>query len=132
MLANRMDELERINAFLEECAVAWKLPARLVLSLNLAIEEAFTNIVQNAYTDNAPHDILLEIETRDNELVMTVTDDGIPYDPTKRSDPDIGLSAEERPVGGLGIFLINQTMDKVSYVRSNDKNQLTMTKNIKP
>lgn len=129
-LANRLDELTRISTFLEGCAEAWDLPMPLTFSLNLVLEEAFTNVVQYAFKDKESHEILLITEKREDEVVITMIDDGVPYDPTEKSDPDINLSAEDRPIGGLGIFLIKKTMDKVDYYRKEDKNHLIMTKKI--
>ena len=129
-LANRLDELTRISTFLEECAEAWNLPMPLTFSMNLVLEEAFTNVVQYAFKDEKSHEILLITDKRSDEVVITMIDDGVPYDPTEKSDPDINLSAEDRPIGGLGIFLIKKTMDKVDYYRKEDKNHLIMTKKI--
>ncbi len=129
-LANRIDELTRISAFLEETTEQWDLPMALGMSLNLVLEEAFTNVVQYAYTDKEQHEIELLMEKSGKELIVTIIDDGQPYDPTKKTDPDINLNVENRPIGGLGIFLIKKTMDNVAYERKNDKNHLIMTKNL--
>ncbi len=129
-LANRIDELSRINTFLEECAEAWEFSMPLTMSLNLVLEEAFTNIVQYGYTDEDEHFIELLLENGDNQLIIKLIDDARPYDPTAQSDPDINLEAKDRPIGGLGVFLIKKTMDEVSYYRKDDKNHLIMTKNI--
>lgn len=129
-LVNRLDELTRISTFLEECAEAWTLPMPLTLSLNLVLEEAFTNVVQYGYNDKEEHDIEIHVEKQKDKLIITLIDDAVPYDPTAKHDPDINLSAEDRPVGGLGIFLIKKTMDEVRYERKDNKNHLIMTKNI--
>ncbi len=129
-LTNKIKELTRISIFLEETAEQWELPMTLGMSLNLVLEEAFTNVVLYAYTDENKHDIELMMGKSADELTITIIDDGQPYDPTKKADPDINLAAEDRPIGGLGIFLIKKTMDEVSYERKNDKNHLVMTKKI--
>ncbi len=129
-LTNKIDELTRISTFLEETAEQWELPMALGMSLNLVLEEAFTNVVQYAYTDNEQHNIELLMEKSDNELIITIIDDGQPYDPTKKEDPDINLAAFDRPIGGLGIFIIKKTMDEVAYERKNDKNHFTMMKKL--
>lgn len=129
-LANKIDELTRISTFLEETAEQWELPLVLSMSLNLVLEEAFTNVVQYAYTDEEKHDIELLMEKSGNMLIITIIDDGQPYDPTKKTDPDINLDVENRPIGGLGIFLIKKTMDEVTYERKNGKNHLIMTKEL--
>lgn len=129
-LANKIEELTRISIFLEETAEQWELPMALGMSLNLVLEEAFTNVVQYAYTDDNKHDIDLLMEKAEDELTITIIDDGQAYDPTKKTDPDINLAAEDRPIGGLGIFLIKKTMDDVAYERKNDKNHLIMKKRL--
>ncbi len=129
-IANRLEELTTISAFLEECADAWELSMPLTLSLNLVLEEAFTNVVQYGYSDKEEHEIEINIEKIENKLIITLIDDANPYDPTAKSDPDINLSAADRPIGGLGIFLIKKTMDEVHYEQKDGKNHLIMTKNI--
>ena len=129
-LANRIDELSRISSFLEECADQWGMSMPVTMSLNLVLEEAFTNVVQYAYIDKSEHEIDLVIEKNGNELEITLIDDGEPYDPTEQKEPDINLSAEERPIGGLGIFLIKKTMDDVKYFRKDEKNHLVMAKKV--
>lgn len=129
-LDNKIDELTRISTFLEESAEQWEIPMVLGMSLNLVLEEAFTNVVQYAYTDKEKHDIELLMEKSGNVLIITIIDDGQPYDPTKKTDPDINLDVENRPIGGLGIFLIKKTMDEVTYERKNGKNHLVMTKKL--
>ncbi len=129
-LTNRIDELTRISSFLEECADRWGISMPVTMSLNLVLEEAFTNVVQYAYSDNNEHEIELVIEKKDNELEIILIDDGKHYDPTEQKEPDINLAAEDRPIGGLGIFLIKKTMDKVHYYRKEDKNHLVMVKRV--
>jgi anti-sigma regulatory factor (Ser/Thr protein kinase) len=101
------------------------------MHLNLAIEEAVSNIILHAYK-NYPENEQIEITATLNEdkLVFTITDYGDEFDPTKIENPDITLSTEERPLGGLGIFLIKQLMDEMEYKRANGKNVLIMSKKI--
>jgi serine/threonine-protein kinase RsbW len=129
-LSNRIDELTRISSFLKKCADQWGIHASVMLSLNLVIEEAFTNVVQYAYSDNHDHHIDLIIKKKDSELEITLVDDGKQYDPTEEKEPDINLSANDRPIGGLGVFLIKKTMDNVSYFRKDNKNHLVMVKKV--
>jgi serine/threonine-protein kinase RsbW len=129
-LTNRLSELSRIQEALEANAERFGVPEAMIMSLNLAIEEAFTNIVNYAYTDQEQHTIGICISRKEKALTITLTDDGKPYDPTQKDDPDIELPAEKRQVGGLGIFLIRKIMDKVEYERIDNKNNLILTKNI--
>ncbi len=130
-LDNKISELDKIRNTLEEMVAVWGLSPQIGMSVNLAIEEAFANIVNHAFTDNKPHQIRFRFQMADNQLVISITDDGQQFDPTKKEPPDINLPAEERPIGGLGIFLIQKIMDKVEYNRIDHTNQLTLTKRIK-
>lgn len=129
-LENNIEELRRISNFLEECAEAWSLSMPLTMSLNLVLEEAFTNIVQYGYNDKGKREIELLLEKKGQEVMITLIDDGQFFDPTAQEDPDTGLAVEDRPIGGLGIFLIRKTMDDISYYEKGGKNHLVMTKKI--
>ncbi|MDD4032441.1 MAG: ATP-binding protein [Bacteroidales bacterium] len=129
-LRNRVEELTRVEAFLEELATEWDLPVKLILNLNLALEEAVTNIMFYGYDDEEVHTILIDFTRQDDLLTISIMDDGHAYDPTARPDPDITLAAEDRPIGGLGIFLIKKIMDQVEYERKENKNYLTLNKRI--
>lgn len=130
LLSNQLKELDTIAGFLDEIASLWQLPAQLIMTLNLVLEEAFTNVVQYAYDDNARHDVELLFEKSGDMLRITLVDDGKYYDPTQTPDPDISLSAGERPIGGLGIYLIRKMMDEVEYERKGNKNVLAMRKRL--
>jgi serine/threonine-protein kinase RsbW len=103
----------------------------LRFKLQLSIEEAVENVVNYAYKGGIGW---LEVGTNldNNSLILTVElrDAGVPFNPLKKADPDITLSAEEREVGGLGIFLCKKMMDSINYKYENGNNVLTMTKNI--
>lgn len=131
-LVNQLDQLETISRFLDELAEAWDLSIPFVMKLNLVLEEAFTNIVNYGYQDNETHEIVLVFEKHNERLLVSLIDDAMPYDPTIAPDPDINLSAEERKIGGLGIFFIRKMMDKVSYQRMGSNNVLKMEKVINP
>jgi serine/threonine-protein kinase RsbW len=129
-IVNQIGELVRIEAFLEELGDTWGFPMPLVMSLNLVLEEAVTNIVQYGYDDTGEHFIDLIFGLEGDLLTITIIDDGHEYDPTAKEDPDITLPAGERPIGGLGIFLIRKIMDTVVYQRKANKNYLILTKKI--
>jgi serine/threonine-protein kinase RsbW len=127
-ILNRTEEIERITIFLEELQPEWNISDQLVLSLNLVIEEAVINTINYGYDDDKEHRIELSFILRQGELSVTICDDGHAFDPTIQKEPDVTLSAEDRPVGGLGIHLIRKLMDKVEYRRENKRNYLTMIK----
>ncbi len=129
-LRNDMQELDTLSSFLEKLADSWSLSIALIMSVNLVLEEAFSNIVNYAFDDGGVHLIKIVFSLHDNMLDMRIEDDGKPWDPTTAEDPDINLPLEERAVGGLGIFLIRKTMNEVAYERIAGKNILRMTKYI--
>lgn len=97
--------------------------------IRLAVEEAVENVVRYAYSEGMGW-IIVKTEIENNILILTLRDEGVPFDPLKKEDPDITLSAEDREIGGLGIFLCKQLMDKVSYVYENHCNVLQMEKKL--
>lgn len=101
----------------------------LLFKIRLSIEEVIENIVQYAYENGSGY---LEVSTdREGDvLVISFADAGRPFDPLAKPDPDITLSAEERPIGGLGIFLCKQLMDEMYYEYKDQRNVLTMRKDI--
>ena len=103
----------------------------LIACLNLALEEAATNVVLYAYEGQEG---IVDIDAIYNTdyIKFVITDTGIPFDPTQKEDADTTLSAEERPIGGLGIFLVRQIMDSVIYERTDGKNVLTLIKKLEP
>jgi len=128
ILRNDVNELSRVQLFLESLEEAGNVPSSLLMPLNLVLEEALTNIIFYAYEPGTVNEIRLDFVTYADRLEITLTDSGKPFDPTVSPDPDISLSAEDRPIGGLGIFLIRKLMDTVDYQRKNEQNILTLSK----
>lgn len=132
LIDNQIDELRRVAIWLEEIGEEWEFPMSFVLSLNLVLEEALTNTILYGYQDKVEHTIEIHFSKSGNLLKVSIVDDGLAYDPTSKPDPDITLSVQDRPIGGLGVFLIKKIMDTVEYQRIENKNHLMLTKNIKP
>ena len=132
LIDNQIDELRRVAIWLEEIGEEWEFPMSFVLSLNLVLEEALTNTILYGYQDKEEHTIEILFSKSGNLLKVSIVDDGMAYDPTSKPDPDITLSVQDRPIGGLGVFLIKKIMDTVEYQRIENKNHLMLTKNIKP
>ena len=107
----------------------------LMYKIDLAAEEIFVNIAHYAYKDKLPPGetgtVILDCTMDDDTLCMIFRDKGIPFDPLARPDPDITLSAQERSIGGLGIYLTKKYMDSVEYRYENNKNILTIEKKMK-
>lgn len=123
--------LSDVLRFVEETLERIDCPMKTTTALCVAIEEVFVNVAHYAYGDKKG-DVKLAIslpETADS-VTFRISDKGIPFDPLKKPDPDITLSAEERDIGGLGIFITKKTMDTVSYAYENGANILTMTKKL--
>ena len=106
------------------------LPMELNMPINLALEEVVSNVMLYAYPGKSGQVFVEFVRADEHQLVFTITDGGIPFDPTQQAEADITLSAEERAIGGLGIHLVRQLMDKVKYERVDGKNVLTLVKNI--
>ncbi len=117
--------MDFVDAFLEknDC------PMKVQTQLDLCVEEIFVNIANYAYGDEIGK-AEIEIENNNGEISITFKDSGIPYNPLEKEDPDITLSAEERQIGGLGIFLVKKNTDKVTYEYENGFNVFTMKKKI--
>ena len=129
-LPNDIATITQLSEFVETVCEEKGLDMALTMNLNLALEEAVVNVMSYAYPDSQG-DVKVDIMIDDQKVVSILTDSGIPFDPTQKGDVDTTLPAEERPIGGLGIHLVKQIMDKVSYQYVGNQNILTLEKNIK-
>lgn len=127
-ITNSIGELERLPAFIDSFAQQHGVPATMVASLNLALEEALANVVNYAYPKGETGSIALSAHYDRGTVRFTLEDNGMPFDPTTVPDADTTLPADKRSIGGLGIFLIRNIMDGVKYERRDQRNILTMTK----
>lgn len=127
---NKIDEISSLADEIEVLAEEWKFSKELAMKINLVIEEALSNIIFYAFNDNDKHEISIAVSMDKKDLEITFKDYGIPFNPLSQQKPDINLPAEKRPIGGLGIFLISQVMDKMHYSRKNDQNILVLNKSI--
>ena len=101
------------------------------MAVCVAIEEVFVNVAHYAYgSGEGDMNLSIGFDKQSRAITFRMTDKGIPFDPLKKPDPDITLSAEEREIGGLGIFITKKTMDSVTYAYENGENILTMIKTI--
>ena len=130
ILANDIAEIGKLNEFVEALGGEFSLSPEVVFNLNLVLEEAVVNIINYAYPKEEHEKIYLSARLLENSIVLVLTDTGKEFDPTMVPDTDITLSAEERPIGGLGIFLIRQIMNEVKYERIDGKNILTLEKKL--
>ena len=130
ILANDIAEIDRLNQFVEEVGEEFSLSADITFNLNLVLEEAVVNIINYAYPEGKHELIYLSAKVHNGSIVFVLTDTGKEFDPTMAKEADITLSAEERPIGGLGIFLIRNIMNEVRYERIEGKNILTLEKKL--
>ena len=121
------DNLPRAMAFIDEHLESVDCPMKEKMQIDVAVEEIFINIANYAY-DPGKGKVTIRVEAQEGEAEITFIDSGIPYDPLAREDPDVTLPAEERQIGGLGIFMVKNTMDGMSYENKDGKNILTLTK----
>lgn len=129
-LHNDIQEVPQLASFIDEVAEACGIDMATTMSLNLAMEEAVVNVMSYAYPAGTVGNVDIDAEFDDGKLTFILSDSGTPFDPTQTGEPDLTLGAEDRPIGGLGIFLVRQIMDQVEYQYRDGKNILTLTKNI--
>lgn len=128
-IKNNPDQLALLYDFLDQQAGSCSIDTALLMQIKLALDEAVINVIQYAYP-GSEGDICIDMGYDNGQLKIVITDNGIQFNPLESHEPDITLSLEERPIGGLGIFLVKQLMTNVRYERSAGKNILTMTKEI--
>ncbi len=130
IIKNEISELNRLAEFIELLGEERGFDMALVMNLNLALEEVVSNIILYAYPEKMGKEISIKCTDVDNSLIFIISDNGEQFDPTQMKDADITLSAEEREIGGLGIFLVRNIMDDMKYERVENKNILTIKKNL--
>lgn len=130
ILRNDISEVERLSTFIEELGKDFTLGPDVIFNLNLVLEEAVVNIINYAYPKEKNESIYLSASLYGSSIVFTLTDTGKEFDPTTFPDADITLSADDREIGGLGIFLIRHIMNEVKYERIEGKNVLTLQKKL--
>ncbi len=124
------ENISRVTAFVEERLEAMGCPVKTRALINVAVDELFGNIAHYAYdTVTGSATVRVRMEEAPAAACVTFMDHGKPYDPLAKPDPDITLSAEERPIGGLGIFMVKKTMDAVTYKYKDGQNIVTIKKN---
>jgi anti-sigma regulatory factor (Ser/Thr protein kinase) len=130
-LKSKLSELDALCQKLEKFGQSMGLSQKCIFEANLALDELFTNIISYGFDDKNEHTIRITISFQNDELVFNIEDDGIPFNPTEVESPDLECTIEECRIGGLGIHLAKNLMDEVCYQRCNEKNVLTLRKNIK-
>ena len=126
-----INSLNDVLSFITSELEANDCPAKVQMQIEISIEEIFVNIANYAYPPKEGDAVVGFEPTDDGIISITFTDRGVPYDPLKKPDPDITVPASERKIGGLGIYMTKQSMDKLWYEYRDGQNILTMQKNIR-
>ena len=127
-ITNKLSEITQLNTFVVSSTQALHIETGLANKLKLAVEEAVTNVIDYAYPVGTKGDINILIEADNAQIRFIITDTGSDFDPTSVSKADTTLSLEERPIGGLGVFLVRNLMDSINYERNEGKNILRLEK----
>ena len=123
--------IEAVTDFVNEQLEALDCPMKAQMQIDIAIDELFGNIAHYAYNPEiGKATVRVEVTEDPLAVVITFIDNGVPYDPLAKADPDTTLSAEEREIGGLGIYMVKKSMDDITYEYKDGQNILTIKKKI--
>jgi len=130
-IAAKIENIEAVTDFVNEQLEALDCPMKAQMQIDIAIDELFGNIAHYAYNPEIGQ-ATVRVEVIEEPLAVTITfiDNGVPYDPLAKADPDTTLSADERDIGGLGIFMVKKTMDEITYQYKDGQNILAIKKNL--
>lgn len=130
-IAATVENIGTVTEFVNEQLEALDCPMRAQMQINIAIDELFGNIAHYAYNPDVG-DATVRVEVTEEPLAVVITfiDGGVPYDPLKAADPDITLSADQRQIGGLGIYMVKKSMDEITYEYKDGKNILSIKKKL--
>ncbi len=126
-----LDNLDEVLAFVDQRLEENDCPMKVQTQIDIAVEEIFVNIASYAYSpEKGNAEIGVEVSDDPLEVTIRFADSGIPYDPLAKEDPDITLPAEERPIGGLGIYMVKKSMDNVEYEHKDGQNIFVIRKKL--
>lgn len=126
-----VENIERVTSFVDEQLEALGCPLKAQMQIDIAIDELFGNIAHYAYNPEVgPATVRVDVLQEPLSVVVTFIDNGVAYDPLAKEDPDVALSAEEREIGGLGIYMVKKSMDEISYEYKEGQNILRIKKHL--
>lgn len=126
-----LENIPVITEFVDEQLEQFGCPMKAQAQIDIAIDELFSNIVHYAYhPGTGPATVCVEVVEEPLSVIITFIDQGVPYDPLAKADPDVTLSAEERDIGGLGIYIVKKNMNEITYEYRDGKNILKIRKEI--
>ena len=124
-----IDQVSYVCQTIDKILEAAQCPTKAQIAVDIAIDEILSNICYYAYKEESGEAIILvDIHENPKAVSLCFVDSGTPYNPLEKPDPDISLSADERPIGGLGIFMVKKSMDKVNYEYKDGQNRFTIYK----
>ncbi len=126
VIKNHLPEIAAVNEKFDAFAKEFGIPGPISTKFNLIFDELLNNVISYAYGDDDEHDIEVRMGLVGERLTVTITDDGVPFNPLNVETPDTGLPLEDRDASGLGIHLVRNLIDDVSYQRRIDKNVMTL------
>lgn len=130
-ISARLENIETVTAFVDEQLEEMGCPMKAQMQIDIAIDELFSNIAHYAYTpDTGEATVRVEVTESPLAVIITFIDHGVPYDPLAKEDPDTTLSAEERQIGGLGIYMVKKSMDEIAYRYQDGQNILMIKKQL--
>ena len=132
ILAATVENIEVVTDFVNEQLEELDCPMKVQMQIDIAIDELFGNIAHYAYNPEVG-DATVRVEVTEDPLAVVITfiDSGVPYDPLAKEDPDTTLSAEDRQIGGLGIYMVKKSMDDITYEYKDGQNILAIKKSLK-
>lgn len=127
----KVENIEKVTEFVDRQLALYNCPQKAQLQIDIAIDELFGNIAHYAYDPKeGPATVRVEVIQNPMSVMLTFIDNGVPYNPLEKTDPDTSLSADEREIGGLGIYMVKKSMDDVLYEYKNGQNILKIKKSI--
>ncbi|MBO4497260.1 MAG: ATP-binding protein [Lachnospiraceae bacterium] len=130
MIEATPENVDKAIEFVDEMLEEYDCPVKIQMAIDVAVDELFSNIAHYAYNpDKGFATVRVDVVKDPLAVEITFVDNGVPYDPLKKTDPDTTLSIEDRDIGGLGILIVKKTMDHINYEYKDGKNILTIKKN---
>jgi sigma-B regulation protein RsbU (phosphoserine phosphatase) len=127
-IENDLSEIAKVDENLDDFAEKFGVPPAVTAAYHIIFDDLLNNVISYGFNDEQRHFIDISLELTANSLIVSITDDGVPFNPLAETAPDTTLSIEDRQIGGLGIHIVVNMVDDISYQRTADKNVLTLTK----
>lgn len=130
LIKNKIDEIQRVYARLEEFVGSAKLQENITGKINMVFDELLSNIIQYGYQDSNEHEIKIMVKVIDSKMRVQIEDEGVAFNPFEVRAPDTNVPFDDRDIGGLGIHLTQSVMDECQYQRMGNKNIVTLVKHL--